>query len=170
MVDEIKILFLGECDTGKTTLIKKLIGGEFNENEPPSNNASYKSKKILINNKNYTLNLWDTTGKNPFRVITKMFYQDSKIVIFVYDMTHIDSFEELNYWIKSVEENLGQDVIKAIIANKSDLFNGADIHDEKGLSLANEYGAKFFVYSAKNDSKKKLEEFIVELLKEYLKK
>ena len=99
-----------------------------------------------------------------------MFYQDSKIVIFVYDMTRFDSFEELNYWIKSIEENLGQDVIKAIIANKSDLFKGADIHDEKGLSLANEYGAKFFVYSAKNDSKKKLEEFIVELLKEYLKK
>ena len=45
MAEEIKILFLGECDTGKTTLIKKLIGEKFNENEPPSNNASYKSKK-----------------------------------------------------------------------------------------------------------------------------
>ena len=47
----------------------------------------------ILNNK-YILNLWDTIGQEKFRSLTKIFLNDSKIVIFVYDITKEKTFEE----------------------------------------------------------------------------
>ena len=168
---EIKIILLGESGVGKTNLINILMGNPFNDNEISSTTNSYSEKKVTINNKLYKLNLWDTIGQEKYRQLTKIFYKDAKIVIFVFDITTKESFEELdNYWVKDVKEQLGDDgIVKGVIANKIDLFLNEQVSTEKGEEYANKIGAKFLSISAKTEGPKKFEKFILSLVERYIK-
>ena len=100
--------------------------------------------------------------------IAKLYYNDSKIVIFVYDITSKESFDELNYWIKSVEDKIGLNFVKGIIANKIDIYEYEEVSIEEAEKFAMLKNAKFLEFSAKVEGQEKLEKFLTELLKEYL--
>ena len=116
----IKVILLGGSGTGKTNIIKALVDRPFDESSNSTLTSSFISKKININNREYHLELWDTAGQEIYRSLTKLFLVDSKIVIFVYDITQKSSFEELDFWINTAKENLDNTAIYAIFANKKD--------------------------------------------------
>ena len=169
--DRIKIMLVGESRVGKTNLIKILMGYEFNETEKVTSSATFFLKKLSINGKIYFIYLWDTICQEKLRLIDprKFFYKDSKIVIFVYDITRKNTFEEIkNYLVNDAEEILGNDIIKGIIANKMDLLMNEEVTQEEGEEYAKSIGAKFLAISAKTDSQKKIEDFFIKLYEEYL--
>ena len=149
---ENKVIFLGEAGVGKTSLIKVGIGEKFESSYNSSISLSFFPKMVEYNNKKYIFNLWDTIGQEKYRSLTKIFYKKSKIVIFVYDITKKDSFINLQYWIDSVNNELGNNkYIKAIIGNKTDLFMKEVISEEEAEKFAASQGAKFKTCSARND-------------------
>ena len=102
--EAIKVILLGESGVGKTNLINITNGLNFNNNELVSSSSSYCIKNLYVNGKEYSIKVWDTVGQEKLRNLTKLFYNDSKIVIFVYDITRKETFEEVeNYWVKDVE-------------------------------------------------------------------
>ena len=167
---ENKVIFLGEAGVGKTSLLKVSIGETFNEVYSSSISLSFNPKEILYNNKKYIFNLWDTIGQEKYKSLTKIFYKKSKLVIFVYDITSKKSFENLNYWIQSVNEELSNEkYIKAIVGNKSDLYLKEEVNEAEGKQYANENNAKFKLCSAKTDPlsfTKFLEELCIDVMKE----
>ena len=166
--DEIKIILLGNSGVGKTSLINTVTGREFSVDEKTTEGASFSVKKIKIDKEEYIFNIWDTIGQEKFRQLTKLFYHNSKIVIFVYDITNRTSFDDLDYWIKDIKEQLGDKIIKGLVANKLDLYLNEKVSTEEGQEYATLHKAKFIEFSAKNDSPNKFEEFLIELVKEYL--
>ena len=169
--EETKVILVGESGVGKTNLINIITGGEFNENENASSTASFLNKKLTVKGNEYTINLWDTIGQESLRQMAKLFYNNSKIVIFVYDITERKSFEELNkYWVKIIEEKLGKNVIKGIVANKIDLFLNEQVTQEEGEEYAESIGALFLSTSAKTEGSAKFENFLIQLYEQYLNK
>ena len=169
--DAIKVILLGESGVGKTNLINIITGIDFNENEISTGNSTFSEKKLNVRGKIHPIKLWDTIGQEKLRTLTKLFYNNSKIVIFVYDITHKDSFEELKkYWVNDVEEKLGKDVIKGIVGNKIDLFMKEEVTEEQGEEFAKSVDAEFLLTSAKTDGPKKFEDLLTKLLEKYLTK
>jgi small GTP-binding protein len=166
--NEIKVILLGNSGVGKTNIINIVTGGKFEENEKTTSSASFAVKKMKIRGKEYILNLWDTIGQEQFRQLTKIFYNNSKIVIYVYDITCKESFDDLNYWTKDVEEQIGQDIIKGIVANKMDLYLKEEVKTEDGENYAESVGAQFLEFSAKTESPSKFDDFLIKLIDEYL--
>ena len=166
--NEIKVILLGNSGVGKTNIINIVTGGKFEENEKTTSSASFAVKKMKVRGKEYILNLWDTIGQEQFRQLTKIFYNNSKIVIYVYDITSKESFDDLNYWTKDVEEQIGQDIIKGIVANKMDLYLKEEVKTEDGENYAESVGAKFLEFSAKTESPSKFDDFLIKLIDEYL--
>ena len=167
----IKGILLGEMAVGKTNLITIASGGEFSENYESTAACSFSIKKIVIKGNEFYIQLWDTIGQERLRTLTKLFYNNSKIVIFVYDITHKDSFEELKkYWVKDVEDKLGKDVIKGIVGNKIDLFMKEEVTEDQGKEFAKSVDAEFLLSSAKTDGPKKFEDFLIKLYEKYLTK
>jgi len=41
----------------------------------------------------FKVNLWGTVGQEKYKQIIKLFFRDSKILIFVYDITSTESFK-----------------------------------------------------------------------------
>ena len=167
----LKVILLGEMMVGKTNLINRLMGDEFNENESATSTSSFCLKDLTIKGNKYTIQVWDTIGQEKLRQLTKMFYTNSKIVIFVYDITNRESFEEIkNYWVNDVEEKLGKDVIKGIVGNKIDLFLNEQISQIEVEEYAKSINAEFIVTSAKTDNPEKFENFLAVLYGKYLNK
>ena len=89
--------------------------------------------------------MWDTAGQEKYRSINKLFYKDSNIVIFVYDITNKKSFDEIkNYWFEQVKENCDLNkIILGVAANKCDLFNKEAVKEDDGKTFANRIKGAF---------------------------
>ena len=59
----------------------------------------------------FKINLWDTVGQEKYRQIVKLFFTDSKIVIFVYDITSTEYFKGIESWHEEIIERIGDDII-----------------------------------------------------------
>ena len=152
--------------TGKTSLINTAIGLKFQDKIASTTTNSIVNKKMQINDKTYSINLWDTIGQEKYRSLTKIFMKGAKIVIFVYDITNYASFKELNYWFESTQEILTEQTVMGIVGNKSDLFLKEEVKESEARQLAKEKGYEFSLTSAKNSAI--FCEFLEKLIKMYL--
>ena len=166
----IKVILLGESGVGKTSLINVTIGIEFNSKEEVTFTNSYVEKKFEVNNQTYYLQIWDTIGQEKYRQLTKLFFKNSRIVILVYDKSNIESFSAMDYWAKEVRNELGDDIILALVGNKDDLDDKKeDVKEDIEEQFARKINAKFKRASAKMNAKG-FENFLKELLIDYINK
>ena len=168
--DGIKVILLGETSVGKTSLIKVSIDKHFKSLEEVTLSFNYSVKKFNYNGKEYTFNLWDTIGQEKYRSLTKMFVNNSKIIILVYDITVQKSFKQLEYWYNQVTSLVNEeDYVLAVVGNKKDLFKNEKVTEEEGKAFAKEKNAKFKLTSAKDDPLSFVS-FLEELFKEFIDK
>ena len=164
--DEIKVILVGEVATGKTSLINTLIGLEFKDKMESTQSSSIVQKKVTIKEKTYTINLWDTIGQEQYRSLTKIFMKGAKIVIFVYDITSKETFEQLEFWIDNTKEVLGDKPILGIVGNKSDLYDKEAVKEEVAEEYAEKKGIPFSLTSAK--TAKTFSDFLEILVNRYI--
>ena len=166
---DIKTILVGMSGTGKTNIINALINQPFDSDQISTQTSSFVDKYITVGKKKYHIEIWDTAGQEKYRSLTKIFIKDSKIVIFVYDITTKASFEEIDYWVNTVKEILGDSPFYALIGNKKDLFTQEEVDEDLGRSKAEQIGAKFKLTSAKTE-RNQINDFMKELLEDYIKK
>ena len=148
-----KVVLLGETAVGKSCLISRFVSNKFQSNFVPTMGGCYSSKEVKYDklNKKLKYEIWDTAGQEKYRAINKIFYQDAAVAILVYDITRKDSFEELkNYWYIEVRDNSPKDVIIAIAANKSDLYEFEEVNNEDLQNFADSINAIYKETSALN--------------------
>lgn len=68
----------------------------------------------------------------------------------VYDITDLESFQNLTTWLIEIEKNANKNVCKILVGNKSDLESERKVSTEQGKEFALLYGMKFYETSAKN--------------------
>ena len=74
-------------------------------------------------------------------------------VILVYDVTSQKSFDELkNNWYGEIQKIENKNVVIAVAANKSDLYEKKEVSNEEGKGFAYEIGAIFGITSAKTNT------------------
>ena len=167
----VKIVLIGECGVGKTSIISSYVKNEFSDEVESSLTASFATKDtdLILDDKTIQFDIWDTAGQELFRAVNKIFYSDANIVILVYDVTNKKSFLELkNYWYDQILNKGEKNIIFGIAGNKSDLMLNEEINEEEVRKWANEINAIFYLTSAKN--KNGIEELFNELGKKYINK
>ena len=143
----LKILLLGESNVGKTSLLSKYIDNKFTEVHITTIGVDNKYKEIIYNNMKINLNIWDSSGQEIYRSITKSFYRNADGIIFVYDVTNAKSFANLKDWLISTEEYQCK---KIVVGNKIDLGDKRVIKKERIEQFAKEKNIQCFETSAKN--------------------
>ena len=160
-----KLILLGDSNVGKTNLINVTAGNKFQDRSNITLSASFLQRTFEIDSKKYQINLWDTAGSERFRGLTKLFYKGSDIVIFVYDITCIKSFNNLEDWIKETKEIIDNEYICGIVGNKKDLYKQEEISEKEGMEFAKSKGMKFKLVSAKEDQVGFID-FVIDLIKD----
>jgi len=82
--------------------------------------------------------------------LTSSYYRGAHGVVFVYDVERMDSFENLEQWLKEVQlysPNNGESVVKLLVGNKIDLDR--KVPREQAEAWARSQGMLFLEASAK---------------------
>ena len=144
----LKIIILGDSNVGKTSILLKYVDGYFPTIYVATIGVEYKVKKITINGVDINLHIWDTAGQERFRSMTKSFMQNADGIIYVYDITQRESFNNLKTWIRESDE-ASEGFKKIIVGNKIDLENNRKIGKDVVEKFCEENNIKGVEMSAK---------------------
>ena len=129
--------------------------------------VDFKIKTIEIDSKRCKLQIWDTAGVERFRNIIASYYRGANGIMLVYDITDLESFENLNSWLIEIEKNASKNVYKILVGNKCDMEDQRKVTVEQGKDFADKYGMEFFEISAKDSIN--IEEAFITMTREVIK-
>ncbi len=160
----VKILLVGDSGVGKSSLLARFISDSFDE-QSPTVGVDFKLKHVDVDGTRLKLTVWDTAGQERFRTLTSSYYRGAHGVVFVYDVTSRESFENAREtWRKEVEMyGTIANSVKIVIGNKIDKEDERTVAREEGVAFAKEYGCLFLECSAK--TKVRVAEAFDELVK-----
>ena len=150
----VKLLLLGDSTVGKTSILVKYINDKFDEGAIATVGVDYMDKIINYKNLKIKLQIWDTSGEEKFRAITRNFYRNADGIFIVFDLTKKPTFDHVKIWISEAHDH--NDTIKLVlIGNKLDLKNEIEVSNELASSYAKRNNLKYFETSAKEDKRHK---------------
>jgi small GTP-binding protein len=126
-----KVAFVGDSGVGKTSLINcKLYGPLPLQSHVPSVNASREIITVTVDNRDVSLDVWDTAGQDSFRDMLSFYLKDALVMILVCDVTNQTSFASLPDWLQTVKQHVPSKCLFFVAANKSDCAEQAVTLDE----------------------------------------
>ena len=149
----IKLVILGDTAVGKSNFLYRFVDGEFNPVHVATVGFDFKSRIYQMPNskKRVKFQIWDTAGQEKYMSINKNLFQRVQGIILMYDITNIESFNNLEMWMEHIRENSnGSPLI--LIGNKNDLVNDRKVSKEKGETFAKDNDIIFLEASAKSGS------------------
>ena len=146
-----KVLLLGDSSVGKTCFLLRYCDKTFQDAHLSTIGLDYRLKSMTLKNKkNIKLQIWDTAGQDRFRAITKNHYKGANGIILIYDVTNLQTFENVKNWITQIREEANKNVVIFLAGNKADLpEESRAVQKEDGQKMAEEYNMPFQETSAK---------------------
>lgn len=117
----IKLIVIGDCNVGKTTLMRKFLDENIETPSPTLNIETFNKQEYILG-RYYDIQIMDTCGQERYRSFYTMFYKQIHGIVLIFDLTDLNSFSNLEHWIDDVK-NFSRDVPIGVIGNKCDLQN-----------------------------------------------
>ena len=135
-----KVIFIGDENTGKTSIINRIIDNPFNDTYEVSIGIDFMSKNIRFRGQNIKIQIWDSAGQEKYKGLIPSYVRNSSIVFIVYDISSRTSFENVQNWISFVKNIEKTTMI--LCGNKTDL--NREVETKEGEEVAEREGIKFF--------------------------
>ena len=145
-----KILFLGSISVGKTSIICRYVNDMLKNDQKSTIGIDYKTKIVEYKSQKIKLKIFDTSGQERFRTLTKNYYQGSDGIIMVFDIKKRETFEEITYWMEEINKNCDKNKIGLLlVGNKNDGdINERKISTEEARNISNIYDFNYIETSA----------------------
>jgi Ras-related protein Rab-8A len=147
----IKIGVIGNSAVGKSCVILRYIDDKFAPSFLTTIGIDFKIKMLTSGSKRIKLQVWDTAGQDRFRSITHQYLRGLNVIILIYDVNDIRSFESVTDWVLSINEKADEYVQVILVGNKIDIGK-RQITYEMGVEIARKYKMSFFECSAKTNT------------------
>ncbi|MFW9900483.1 MAG: ADP-ribosylation factor-like protein [Candidatus Thorarchaeota archaeon] len=149
-----KVFLFGIDEVGKTSLVRRLKTGEFNDNYfTPTRKFNI---EYIPAEENGLFAVWDMPGQKSFRKKWLKGLQDSNIIIYMIDVANQRRFEESKKELWNVlrnDELYGVPLL--LLYNKIDLvINSQEIHENQLNSLRKEVSQLFSLEKIQNRKRK----------------
>ncbi|CUM62504.1 uncharacterized protein PRCAT00000055001 [Priceomyces carsonii] len=117
---EIRILTLGLDNSGKTTVVKKILNEDTDKVSPT---MGFQINTVIYGD--YTLNIWDIGGQTTLRSFWGNYFERTNVVMWVVDCLSQErlreSYKELREKVILQDKLVG--IYLAVLVNKIDLIN-----------------------------------------------
>lgn len=162
-----KVVLLGDSGVGKTSLLLRYCENTFDTNFVSTIGIDFKVKTVLVDGKKVKLQIWDTAGQERFRYITTSYLRGAMGVILVYDITNLQSFENIARWQDTILKSNNGGIPIVVAGNKCDCFNTRAVNQDQVNKLTTTSGIPCFETSAKTGNN--VQEVVEALIKEIMK-
>ena len=146
----LNIVTVGAASVGKTSIIIRYSTGNFREHYSPTLGVGFAYKKMKVDENNVNIQIWDLGSQDFLERTRANYYLGAQGVIFMYDVTSWESFNEVIEWKNEVDRNL-EDYRALLLANKTDLAMDRVVSSEDGQRVADELGIPHIEVSVRLD-------------------
>ncbi|KAF6017176.1 hypothetical protein EB796_024506 [Bugula neritina] len=147
-----KLILVGDKAVGKSSLTLRFADDTYSERHVTTIGIDMKIRTIELHGKTIKLNIWDTSGEEKFRSITRNYYRGAHGIIVVYDVTDETTFRSVPQWLQDVDKFANSNVDKLIIGNKADMTNEQVVDTRMAQDYAEQLNIPFLETSAKQST------------------
>ena len=148
-----KIITVGESGVGKTSIFRRFVYSIFDENTLSTLGLQFFFKDVVLsNNKKIKLKLIDTAGEEKYRSLSKSYFKNADVALFVFALDKPETFEHINDWITLFKENHSgvEKIPKYLVGSKNDLEQ--KVEQAKIDEFSKEIGYKYISTSSFNNN------------------
>ena len=143
-----KIILIGDPGVGKSTLFSKLVN--IPKDDGPTIGIEFGTTLTVVPDGTIIkVNIWDTAGQEFYHSIVKNYYRDIVGAIFVFDISNVDSFENIKkIWLEEFKKKNQHYIKNLLVGNKSDLTREVDF--QEAHTFADDNNMKYVEISSLN--------------------
>ncbi|XP_026327153.1 ras-related protein Rab-28-like [Hyposmocoma kahamanoa] len=148
----VKITVVGEPSTGKTSLCLRYLGGTYGAAPGGTQGAEVMAGQCLGLRPPVPLQFCDVSGNALGTNMLANYLYASDVVVFVYDLTNLQSFERLHMWFEKVKDVCESEVKKPLMVlfgNKSDLEHQRAVR----LSVVQQFASEHLLENHKGSAR-----------------
>ena len=150
MPTDIKIVCVGDGDSGKTSMILSYCTNSFIDSDIPTVWDHFR-QDVKVDGETVSLQLWDVSGVDTYKKLRPMAYPETDVFIVCFNLARRESLENVKHeWVPEIRHHKPTTPI-ILVGTKSDLRQDPNIkaknkvsHSE-GKKLAKSIGAKAYV-------------------------
>ncbi|KAE8772340.1 GTP-binding protein YPTM1 [Hordeum vulgare] len=144
-----KLLLIGDSSVGKSCFLLRFADDSYVDSYISTIGVDFKIRTLDMDGKTIKLQIWDTAGQERFRTITSSYYRGAHGIIIVYDITDMESFNNVKQWLSEINKYANDSVRKLLVGNKCDLAESRVVDTAVAQAYADEIGIPFLETSAK---------------------
>ena len=138
-----KLLLIGDSGVGKSCLLLRFADDTYTESYISTIGVDFKIRTIQLEGKTIKLQIWDTAGQERFRTITSSYYRGAHGIIVVYDVTEMETFNNVKQWLHEIDRYASEGVNKLLVGNKADLVTKKQVETQAAKEFADSLGIPF---------------------------
>ncbi|MFO7835190.1 MAG: Rab family GTPase [Candidatus Thorarchaeota archaeon] len=149
-----KVILIGDASVGKSSLIRRLLLDEFDEQYTATVGVDLSA--VALNIEEVTpviLTAIDLGGQADFDELRSKYYQGAHFACLVYDISDQHTFDRLEHWYRGLIESVpsfeSDSKLGMLLGNKSDLTNERKVSPIEGRRYASNISWPFYETSAK---------------------
>ena len=139
-----KIIVIGDSGVGKSCLTMRATKNIFEDCYNATVGFEFFTFNCRMNNQVIKLQVWDTCGQEIYRSLITNFYRNSSLAIMVYSIENLESFKNIDVWMKELKIHASPDAKCFIIGNKLDLENERKVSKEQALQYKEIMNLNYF--------------------------
>ena len=158
-----KLVFVGDINVGKTSVMNRFINdefsGEYDVNQfynlifilyflQATIGVDFATKTIEYKDNSIKLQIWDSAGQERYKALIPSYVRGASIIFILYDVSNKNTFTNVITWINFIKQVNTDDSVLVLCGNKIDLPR--QVSTSEGKILAEKENMIFFETSAKN--------------------
>eukprot|EP00298_Acanthocystis_sp_HF-20_P012360 c19849_g1_i2.p1 GENE.c19849_g1_i2~~c19849_g1_i2.p1 ORF type:complete len:199 (-),score=33.77 c19849_g1_i2:42-638(-) len=120
-----KIVVVGDSGAGKSSLIRRFAENQYFDEIQATIGIDFKTRRIMLEEKIWLVQLWDTGGQERFRSITSSLYRGCNGAILCCDLSKSNVTQDLDQWLQEIQKYSSELLPVLIVGTKSDLQQSA---------------------------------------------
>ncbi|KAG8195800.1 hypothetical protein JTE90_004804 [Oedothorax gibbosus] len=145
-----KIIVVGDVSVGKTCLVRRFCIQAFETKYKATIGVDFEAEKMYILDVPYILQIWDTAGQEKFKCIASSYYRGAKVVILVFDFSHLNSLYNITKWLEDTLKSTENPML-FLVGTKKDIVTKSayKLTENEAKKIANTIGAEYCPVSSK---------------------
>ena len=146
----LKVSLIGDCTVGKSCIIGQLVKKYFNTTYQTTLGLEHNIWEFKVKDSNYTiqLHIFDLTGFSVFRNLIGNQISDSNVIIYVYDATNLETFNNISLWKESFKDSINKQCVEYIVGNKIDLDKKINVDENALKKVSGQLKCEYYQVSA----------------------
>jgi len=134
-----KVCLFGDGGVGKTTLVNRYLTGVFKMDSSITIGVDFHVKKVDIDGKRVSLQIWDFAGEDRFRFLMPSYVVGASGGIFMFDITRYTSMKNIDDWLSFFKQGASKKQLQIpiiMVGGKLDLDEKRSVPPEDAIEVS----------------------------------